>query len=213
MDPVSISPDTQQPQIPPIRPQLNANPWIASITVFLLLVIVILSFYRLIASNREGFNGVRSRIEDNQSSISTVPKDNIQWASYSNSEYGFTFQYPVEMLLEEERAKEPYYDLVAEFATSNYGLSVSVIHDIDIYENSGPEDVAKREVADSGFKYTVTGAQLNGLRAAKTTMENLNNSVVVTLAHPTKNIFVAITFSRPRLQLDDQILSTFKFTN
>ena len=136
---------------------------------------------------------------------------NIQWVTYNNSEYGFTFQYPSEMTLEIDGGKEGFYDLVAEFVTSDYGVSVKAIHNIDIYDNAETQFVAGREISDSGFTYSLTDSIINGLSATTTTVDSQSKLRIVTIAHSTKNLFIEISFTGARQQLDSEILSTFKF--
>lgn len=131
--------------------------------------------------------------------------------SYTNEVYKFSFKYPAEMTLEKDKIKEPFYDLIAEFVTSNYGVSVRAISDIDVYNKVKPEDVAKREISDSGFTYSISSSKINNLFVATTWVNDPAKRTITTIAHPTKNLFIEVAFSGTRHQLDDQILSTFRF--
>ena len=133
------------------------------------------------------------------------------WKTYTNQEYAFLFEYPQQMIIEEEKAKDPYYDLIAKFSTINYGISVRAIRDIDIYNKVPVENVAKREIMDSGFEYDIINSQINGLSVAKTLVNDPAKRVIATIANPDKNLFIEISMTGTAHQLDEQILSTFKF--
>src|SRR3989344_2021419 len=136
---------------------------------------------------------------------------NIQWVTYNNSEYGFTFQYPSDMTLEKDTKKEEFYDTIAKLVAADYSINVRAIYNIDIYDDAETQLVAGREISDSGFTYSLTNSIINGLSTTTAVVNNSSKKRIVTIAHPTKNLFIVIASTGGNQPIDSEILSTFKF--
>jgi len=132
------------------------------------------------------------------------------WKIYVNQTYNFQLQYPKDWLLEEDNKTENYYDAIAKIISAEDIVSIKTIYGIDIYQNLPALDVAKREVMDSGFNYTVEEVEIINLTAAITKVEDSKKTIIATIAHPNKNLFVEISYTGNG-KIFDQILSTFQF--
>ena len=131
------------------------------------------------------------------------------WKLYKNSKYNFELKYPPNLVRKEDTTSEQYYDKLAEFSSTTASLTISAIHNIDIYENIHPERVAEREVIDSGYSYWIKNLLVNDYRAVIVALESKPPLYIATIAHPDKNVFIQIG-SRNK-ELLDQTLSTFQF--
>lgn len=134
------------------------------------------------------------------------------WKTYTNNLYTFQIKYPQKFNLTEDKTKEDFYDKLASLVYQDANISIRAIHDIDIYKNSKPQDVATREVIDSGLKYNIINTTISGYPAAITVLETIPKiRTTATIANPNKNIFIEIS-SDVDTTTFNQILSTFKFT-
>jgi len=135
------------------------------------------------------------------------------WTIYQNSDYNFSFKYPADFTLKEDAVKDNLYDQLAQFIGTNFQINIKAIQGIDIYKDQSAETVARRETADSGYTTSFIGnSTINNLSVAKVTVNDPQHRLIAVIAHPTTNLFIEITLSGTRHQLDDQILSTFQFT-
>lgn len=154
----------------------------------------------------------------NNTPVSTqTAKQTAGWKTYSNNDYSFRIDYPSRFSVVENTKREDYYDTLATFLSqSKESITIRAIHGIDIYKNQKPEDVAKREIVDSGFKYSVIGVKTGNYSAAITTVDNNPDKKypIITIAHPSKNLFIILEINIPVNAFQgesDKILSSFKF--
>ena len=155
-----------------------------------------------------------------QSSLSPTPKSlklsptpdlTADWKTYTNSYYLFQTKYPKAFGSKEDFKKEDHYDSLIFLSSSQANITIKAINDVDVYGSSKPGAVAKREALDSGLAYSVTDTTISGYAAAITTLNSLpKQSIVATIAHPTRNLFIQISSDGTKEELN-QILSTFKF--
>lgn len=156
----------------------------------------------------------------NANLVPNASAETANWKTYINDTYAFQIKYPEKFNLNENIRKENFYDNLVSISYQNTKIiSIRAIYDIDIYENTKTQDVAIREVVDSGFKYNITTALISGYNSTITILEksqpldnlSLKFHTIATIAHPKKNLFIEISSSLNKEELD-QILSTFKFT-
>ena len=138
--------------------------------------------------------------------------ETANWETYTSRTYNFQLQYPKDWLLEEDNKTENYYDAVAKIISVEGVVSIRTINGIDIYQNFPVLNVAKREIMDSGFKYTTEETKIGNLTTAITKIEDSKKTIRATIAHPNKNLFVEISYAGDK-KIFDQILSTFRFLN
>jgi len=147
--------------------------------------------------------------------------------TYINSEYGFSVLYPARYspfpIIQNDKKGDEYYKTVESLTSSNNketNISISVITNVDIYENENVVKVATREVVDAGYKYTVSPTVINGYLAAITSMDevvtvdNINyKTTTITIKHPKLNIYVVLIVPSGISKVEfEEILSSFKFT-
>ena len=144
------------------------------------------------------------------------------WETYTNSEFSFSVVYPARFTSSPVPTGDDFYKTVAKLSSKyNEIIKISVINNVDIYQNQEVTKVATREVMDSGYKYTVSPTKINQYSAAITSMdvvtteENLvTQTVTITIQHPKKNLYVVLVLPKSISKAEfEQILSSFKFTN
>lgn len=151
--------------------------------------------------------------------ITTAVKKIDSWKTYTNNDYSFQIDYPSRFSFVGNTKREANYDTLATFSSqSKESITLREIHDIDIYKDKKPEDVAKREIMDSGFQYGVIGVKTGDYSAAITTVDNNPDKKypTITIAHPNKNLFIVLEINIPingSQGESDKILSSFKFLN
>lgn len=150
-----------------------------------------------------------------------VPESNSGYKTYKNSDYSFQINYPSRFDVTNNDKREPYYDTVAVLVgktSVNESFTLRVIHDVDIYKNEKPENVEKMELKDSGLKFGTDTTKIGSYSAAITVIDIIVSknvrSTVLTIAHPTKNLFVVIDINADlaRVEFED-IVSSFRFTD
>lgn len=172
-------------------------------------------------------------LSSTQKPTSVVDTSNVQVSSsttadmktYTNSEYGFSVGYPVRFspypILESDKKGDEYYKTVESLTSNNKEtMSISVITNVDIYDNENVVKVATREVIDAGYKYTVSPTTVNSYSGAITnmdevvTVDNINSkTTTVTIKHPTLNTYVVLIVPSGISKVEfEEILSSFKFT-
>lgn len=147
---------------------------------------------------------------------SPLAASNSGWKTYTNSNYSIEVQYPDRFNLNNELPGDYYYENIGLFRSQyEETISISVIKDIDIYDQAKAIDVATREIMDAGYKYEVIETKIGNYAAAITTIDDQNIlSLSITIAHPTKNLFTVLNLPRNLSKTEfDQILATFKFTD
>ena len=168
-----------------------------------------------------------------QKPTSSVDTSNVQVSSgptadmktYTNSEYGFSVGYPVRFspfpVIQSDKDGDEYYKTVESLTSKNKEtISISVITNVDIYENENVVKVATREVVDAGYKYTVSPTTINSYSAAITSMDevvtvdNVNyKTTTITIKHPKLNIYAVLIVPSGISKVEfEEILSSFKFT-
>ncbi len=168
-----------------------------------------------------------------QKPTSVIDTSNVQVSSgptaemktYTNSEYGFSVGYPARFspfpIIESDKKGDEYYKTVESLTSNNKEtISISVITNVDIYENENVVKVATREVVDAGYKYTVSPTTINSYSAAITSMDetvtvdNVNyKPTTITIKHPKLNIYVVLIAPSGVSKVEfEEILSSFKFT-
>ncbi len=162
---------------------------------------------------------------------SVVDTSNVQVSSgptaemktYTNSEYGFSVQYPARFSSFQinDKKGDEYYKTVESLTSNNKEtISISVITNVDIYENNSVVMVATREVMDAGYKYTVSPTTINSYSAAITNMDEVvtkdniySKTTTITIKHPKLNIYVILIVPSDVSKVEfEEVLSSFKFT-
>lgn len=191
------------------------------LTLIILVIIVAVSgiyFFGIQKSNSRPTTFIKTTVNSPDLSVASSSATNpgAEWKTYTNNYYSIRIDYPTRFQVIENAKREPFYDTLGSFvAQPKDSFNIRVIHDIDIYKNSKPEAVAKREIMDSGLKYNITTTKVGDYFAAITTYDVIYPtviSIVVTIAHPSKNLFVVLEINTDLSRVDfEQLLSSFKF--
>lgn len=229
-----------QPNIPPVQPlpQTSASVstptptnWSKTLlyTVLGLVIIAVSIFVGIQIGKNQTTNQQPTTVQPTGSptqagvnptvspTVSIPTKDSlVDWKTYNNPTFAFSVGYPSRFISSPVTSDDTFYLTVAELASKyNESIKIKVINNVDVYSNAQVVEVARREVMDSGFKYTVTPTTINKYLAAITTIDDSTvNSVSITIQHPRKNIYVVLVLPRDISKVEfEQILSSFKFTD
>ncbi len=191
-------------------------------------IIIILAI--VVALGLGGYYFLKQNQNKPSSSPATAPAKTFnptaKMKTYTNSEYGFSVQYPARFspfpVIQRDRGGDEYYKTVESLVSSNNkesNISISVITNVDIYENVDVVKVATREVTDAGYKYTVSPTTINSYSAAITSMaeavtvDNVSyKTTTITIKHPKLNIYVVLIVPSDVSKVEfEEILSSFKF--
>jgi len=145
-------------------------------------------------------------------SVSPTQDPTANWKKYTNTKYSFSFRYPTQYFFKEDLIDEANYDEIGDLYTAFAHMRVRVINDIDIYEDQSSENVAKREIMDSGFRYSIETVTINTYQVAITHVNRKPENWIATIKNPKKNQFLEFNAdNKVDKYTFDQILSTFKF--
>lgn len=153
-------------------------------------------------------------------SPNTALSSSSEFVEYVNSDYGFSVSHPKRFMVDTSTVKkDANYETVAVLKTAKEGerISINIIKNVDIYKTLPVKDVAKREIMDSGYEYSISPTTVNNYDGAITTIdmpEKQIESISISIKHPTRNLFVVFVFPKGMspMVLEDT-MATFKFTN